>query len=341
MSVIKNIFAVVLLILIALELLYLYQAKSITVPSNILSTAEYRKIDIKLSELVTKSNPKTAIYYLNTLMQDPKILRSCHAFTHEIGHLAFAKYGSFSEAIQYQDELCGSGYLHGVTEAYFKTLNDITNAMNTVCEVNGLEVGKCYHGIGHGIMFYTDNDLPKSLRLCDTYQTSEKKVRCSEGVFMENFSTDQNLHPSVYLKPDDPMYPCRGLAGLFSLSLSIEYKQTCYFYAPLYFLSLHIDNYKLAMNWCQSAEKDDIWYCTNGVGSRAIKQNIKLPKMVEEICLSGIKDQIKPCIDGMVSYYLVDSNSLKNARQMCATMQKENIQMCLASVDSRRKLYKE
>ena len=53
---------------------------------------------------------------------------------------------------------------------------------------------QCYHGIGHGLMFYTANDLPRSLKMCEGFDTDFSRSNCANGVFMENFNADQKLH---------------------------------------------------------------------------------------------------------------------------------------------------
>ena len=59
-------------------------------------------------------------------------------------------------------------------------------------------------------MFYTANDLPRSLEMCDAFDNAFARTTCSNGVFMENFSADQKLHVSEYLKESDPLYPCQS-----------------------------------------------------------------------------------------------------------------------------------
>jgi len=148
---------------------------------------------------------------------------------------------------------------------------------------------------------------------------------------MENFNTDQKLHPSRYLNPDNPFYPCA--------SQPTFYKAICYFYAPIYFLSLRNDDYVGAMRWCQSAPKGYPSACTDGLATRIMKQNINNPKLVEQVCVSGVKKQVNPCIDGMVSYYVVNFNSASSARNMCQKLAPEHRGQCLRSVNARLSLF--
>jgi hypothetical protein len=88
--------------------------------------------------------------------------------------------------MEFQSDICGSGYIHGVIEEHFAHVKDVNTEMFKVCAT---QEGKCFHGVGHGFMYYTYNDLPQSLQLCDKYTDSFARINCYDGVFMENFAT--------------------------------------------------------------------------------------------------------------------------------------------------------
>lgn len=301
-----------------------------------LSDGEYEILRDQLFDIVNGQNPKVALEKLSESMDtSPSVLRSCHAFVHEIGHEAYRKYKDVGNALRYSDELCGSGYLHGIIEEYFNNTVDPFSRMKTLCDSSDFtrQYDVCHHAVGHGLMYFTGNNLPLSIEKCDAYNIPRERTRCAEGVYMENFNTDQKLHPSRYLNPDDPFYPCA--------SQPAYYKAICYFYAPIYFLSLHNDDYVGAMRWCQSAPKGYPSACTDGLATRIMKQNINNPKLVEQVCVSGVKKQVNPCIDGMVSYYVVNFNSASSARNMCQKLSPEHRGQCLRSVNARRSLFVE
>ena len=88
------------------------------------------------------------------------------------------------------------------------------------------------------------------------------------------------------------------------------------------------------------AEPDFILTCINGVGSRTMKQNMGSPTFAESICMKGkTREQISTCIDGMVSYYLVQYNSLQKARDMCGSLQEENQAVCHSAVEKRNSMF--
>ncbi|MDP9479827.1 MAG: hypothetical protein M3R38_29900, partial [Actinomycetota bacterium] len=133
--------------------------------------------------------------------------------------------------------------------------------------------------LGHGVMFYTANDLPRSLEMCDALGGSFASSNCANGVFMENFNTEQKDHVSEYLRESDPLYPCPKQAE--------RHKADCYTYAPIYFLSLNEGGYDRALRWCEGAEAGYEPACAYGVGTQTMKENLNDPKSVESICVGA------------------------------------------------------
>ncbi len=298
-----------------------------------LPEAEYQEIIRTLSDLVVSEDPTAALTTLNALMNtDQRILRECHGFVHEIGRTSYRKYNDFSTVVKYQDDLCGSGYLHGAIEENFSNTKDISLALKTLCAQYGLsaQAGKCYHGVGHGLMYYSNNNLPLSIAKCGEYRQPRARIRCAEGVYMENFSALRDLHPSPYLKPDDPFYPCAEQPA--------EFKGVCYYYAPVYYLDLHPNAYVDVLTACAGVESNYQSSCVKGLGSRVMKYNIRDIAFAETVCMSGTQDQRLPCIDGMVSYYIVNFNAVLPARLMCHALEGSNQEYCLRSVEKQKNL---
>jgi plastocyanin len=262
------------------------------------------------------------------------LARSCHALVHELGREAYRKYEDFGEAMKYQDEMCNSGYLHGIIESRLSESHDPFSDMETMCDEYppaSFLSWQCYHGVGHGVMYYTANDLPRSLEMCDAFGSSSARSDCSNGVFMENFSADQKHHLSEYLSESDPFYPCAEQAQ--------RHKSYCYVYAPTYFLSLNKGNYLGALEWCNGAEEPFRAWCAGGVGAQTMKENIRNPKLVEGVCASSKPEQVAPCIQGMVDLYINHHGSLGPARELCDQLEASNRQPCYKTVESKSKLF--
>src|SRR5207302_2003524 len=110
---------------------------------------------------------------------------------------------------------------------------NVDQAMSTMCTQytpNTYSRFECQHGIGHGLMYYTGNDVPHSLQKCDTFSGTFDQDACYSGVYMENFNSDETMHPSKYLYTDDPFRLCLEHA---------KYQDECYNNAPFYFLNKH------------------------------------------------------------------------------------------------------
>ncbi len=300
-----------------------------------LSAEKYEAVKKDFLKLEDEKDPRVTLTELQKrIKNDNVLLRSCHALTHEIGRRAYTKYRDFGEAMKYQDEICNSGYLHGVIEAYFSKSRDVFKAVATVCAPypSGKFLSwECYHGVGHGLMYYTSNDLPASLKMCDSYEDYSNRSSCANGVFMENFNTDQKLHPSKFLRQDDLFYPCNDEAT--------QYKADCYLYAPVYYLSLNKNDYAGALKWCEGAGSPYISICVQGVGGQAIKENFNNPKFVERICMSGSLKNSGLCIEGMVGLYINHYGSLEPAKALCGQLELPNRPACYFSVQARADLF--
>lgn len=252
----------------------------------------------------------------NAITDDPSLTPVCHGLSHELGHAIIARYG-FTEAMRYEDDVCGSGLIHGIIEEYLDEVEDLQTALNTLCEPNA---AKCFHGIGHGLMFRSDNDVPGSLALCDTFSQGFQRNQCAEGVFMENFEADGKTHFSKYLREDDPYFPCRGQTAV--------HEGVCAFYAPRYYLHLHSEQYTETMEWCQTIPEGPRDACIKGVGDIAMKHMVESPLAVVPVCDRAPAEKRTYCIQGMVSYYIVHHASYKKGAELCPLLSEEDRSIC-------------
>lgn len=292
---------------------------SITATSSApLSASEYETLEKKFVEMVDKENPRVALLALSEGMKkDTAISDACHPLAHSIGSAAIDKYKDFAIAMTYQDELCNSGYIHGVIEAYFQT-TDITEAMHHVCEqfsVGTFKSWQCFHGIGHGLMLSSKNDLPRSLALCKTYPGHFISSACATGVFMQNFNVDDS--PYTYL--NDPLKTCRESPK--------EFQSECYINEPIYFLSVNERNYAAAFRHCEN------WFgiinhdCAQGVGNQLAKYNLSNLKEVRSFCVTSGRFR-DDCIQGAATILIFQYGQLAPAREFCDAFDSKMKQMC-------------
>ena len=170
--------------------------------------------------LVYDKGPKVAfVEFDRAIATDPEVEQNCHRISHRMGAAALLRFeGSVGQAFATGSASCWSGYYHGILErAYADVSPDELGAIsNELCsdpEVRSTSfiAYQCVHGLGHGLMIYTNLDLPYSLGICDQLATSWDRTACSGGVFMENLSTSYGVE-SKWLRDDDPMYPCTTVA---------------------------------------------------------------------------------------------------------------------------------
>jgi plastocyanin len=297
--------------------------------------ARYEKKKDELVALMKRENPRVALDRIRAEIEtDDALSRSCHSLVHEIGREAYREYGDVGEAMKYRDEVCNSGYLHGIIETKFTESEDVFADMQTMCDryPDGSFLGwQCNHGLGHGVMFYTANDLPRSLEMCDELGEDFASSNCVNGVFMENFNADQKLHLSEFLKESDPFYPCMNQAE--------RHKTDCYVYAPTYFLSLHPEDYAGALEWCEGAEAGFGSACAYGVGTQTMKENLNDPGFVESICMGGAPEQTESCIRGMAALSVSHHGALEPARDLCARLEPMNRPACYDTVEAHAGLF--
>jgi hypothetical protein len=284
-------------------------------PDRRAADLSYATLSARLVAEVDRQDPGVALHDLDaTIRRNPGVARFCHPVAHDIGHAALAKYhGDFAKVVSYQNDVCGSGYLHGAVEHKLEESHHVAADVLKLCAPKN--AGSCLHGIGHGAMYAANMDLPKAIKLCDEFRRDSQRARCGEGVFMQNFSTElHGAHPSRYLRPADPLYPCSSQRPV--------YQGPCYFYAPIFYLQLHPHAYAPALAWCRTAPANGAGTCTVGVGSRLMKYNIDRERWVEQQCHRGTAWQREPCVRGMVSYYRVHYHSDDAAARLCRLLDK-------------------
>ncbi|MBI1863055.1 hypothetical protein HYS00_02975 [Candidatus Microgenomates bacterium] len=293
--------------------------KALTPP--ILSQHAYAKMKVKLFTLVDQQNPRIAIEWLKKQMEtDPNARGFCHELLHETGRHAYGKYHDFTKALSYRDEVCVAGYIHGVIEAYFKSSADLFTSIKMVCadHPGGKYITwECYHGVGHGLMYYTDNNVPASLDYCESYDTPFARSACANGVFMENASADHDNHPSKFLKSEDAFYPC----DVF------PYKSDCYMNAPVRFLATHNNDYRRAFTWCHDAHEYES-DCIYGVASQMTRRNMGHEEEMQTMCASLTSPKNGTCIKSMVVWYITYYGRLNEARSLCDRLHQSNKPLC-------------
>ena len=262
-----------------------------------LTPAEFKERRDQLIRIVDEKDPESALEDLDRTSQS-MVRIDCHNLTHEIGNRAYQKYQDLVMALNHAKQVCGFGYTHGAIESYVEASDNSLETLKVMCDTYTEKRDKlqCHHAAGHALMIYYGNDVPLALKGCDRYADDRAKKFCAQGLFMENFSADED-HRSQFVSSENPFYPCNEQKDI--------YKSDCYLMAPLYYMSLHPDGFKTILKWCSTAEKKFKGWCVRGAAFQTLRYDFTSKEM-EQFCLSGTKDQVKPCIDGVVHFAILD-----------------------------------
>ena len=135
---------------------------------------------------------------------DPEVERNGHMYVHGIGITSYQNNPNWSETFGQCTELYQSGCYHGVIQARFMEMGEVTPVdINELCELyNGdpadrFVLFQCLHGAGHGLTMLYGHDLPVALEGCDHLAENWDRQSCYGGAFMENIMNATAPHHMV------------------------------------------------------------------------------------------------------------------------------------------------
>jgi hypothetical protein len=272
--------------------------------------------------------------------KDPVFFENCHQTAHYLGQDEYRRLKSVRLALIEADETCLGGTYHGALEGYFMEKNlvygdeaankQIAFEVSTICgKPEDYDIPQkfysCNHGLGHAVMFATDNDLVEALKLCDATKTRDEQELCYTGALMENASDAySDIHPSKYFKTDDPLYPC--------YILDKKYQNMCYTYGVL---SLYQSDIPKAIELCSTIPQDFRIGCFQTFGRDRTMISAD-PQNLYDQCLQ-IKDTSyrAECLKGL-SYNLVVRYGLNSplAGQLCSLVDQNQKSLCYQRIEA-------
>lgn len=129
---------------------------------------------------------------LSSLQDIDDFTKSCHVIAHNMASEAYRRNpADFYKLIESVNvNACGSGFLHGVLEAYATTNPDIPidgDFTNEICGQGNNEYRKrtCVHFVGHVFLVNAFGNLEEALTLCKDLRP-EWQFNCYDGIFMED-----------------------------------------------------------------------------------------------------------------------------------------------------------
>lgn len=214
--------------------------------------------DASLEEYVRAFGAEAALREAKRLSAGP---RECHDAAHKIGRFSYRIFGENGFTLSLPD--CQSGVTHGLMEEFFKErgTDALRDSLESICpQGNEFLRGQCFHGIGHGLLGWTDYDLPYALALCDELPVEAARSPCRSGVFMENrlgLLARGGSHASAYLS-DDPQFPCSVVKD--------HQKPECYFGQADHMARLFSGDFAKVSAACENAPSAYQELCFNGMG---------------------------------------------------------------------------
>ncbi len=142
-----------------------------------------------------------------------------HLLAHAVGNILYKQKGLEGIKICTNDfrNACSHSIVIGLfTERGADAIDDIAIACRNAPGGPGA-YGMCFHGLGHGVLAFTNYDFLDALGLCRHVGTAKydyvESAECVGGMVMELVA---GVHDrvawekakTVYFKKDDPLYPC-------------------------------------------------------------------------------------------------------------------------------------
>jgi mono/diheme cytochrome c family protein len=245
---------------------------------------EFACLEQAFGNLAYESGPKAALAEFDRrIAADRRIEANCHRIAHTIGAASLEHFDdNVGMAFAGGSASCWSGYYHGVLERAFAGVPEsrVSATARELCADSEIRRStfvayQCVHGLGHGLMLYTDYDLPRSLKICDALNGSWDQVSCTGGVFMENISSSYGVK-SRWLKDDDLIYPCNAVAE--------RHKVYCYLMVTSRILPAVGYDFRRTAAFCKRSERAWVATCYQSLGRDASGQSRQDPIRIAEIC---------------------------------------------------------
>lgn len=297
---------------------------------------DYKCYETHYSNLVRTNGVKDAFKDLKDRYDnDSSVKTFCHPLVHAIGRASSLKFANISEAFLQGDNFCSSGYYHGVLEGIAGKMgrDNLLASLNSICSdirgknVYSLDYYNCVHGLGHGLMAITDDELFESLTYCDKLTGDWEQKSCASGVFMENIVADGISHTSKFLKKDDLLYPCN--------STPEKYIGTCYFLQSSYIFRQNNFDFSKTFDVCARAESDSYRsLCYQSLGRDASGFTISDISKTKKICFLGKNfEQRLGCFIGAARDFKYYFNGTKEAKKFCESGEVPSIiEACLKAI---------
>jgi hypothetical protein len=267
-----------------------------------------------------RRGPRVALALFSRDIKTNRIVEdSCHRIAHTLGAASLAHYhGDVYRALAHGSFVCWSGYYHGVLEHALqnvRTRAEYVAVARRACQGELVRrttwiAYQCVHGLGHGLMLQSGDNLPFALSVCDRLQTVWDRSSCSGGVFMENINAGNGLSQGKtrWLRKNDPVYPCNAV--------SLHHKLYCYLMVTSRILQANGYDWSRTARICRQVERRWVSTCFQSFGRDADGYSVERPANVLRLCgITGTHEG--DCLYGAARDMTADLSSGTRAAGLC------------------------
>lgn len=291
--------------------------------------------------LTEETNMEHAFAVLRELQKADPDARGCHFIAHSISYAETKKDPSkWREIMNSAPQDCSYGAAHGALEVYASTKPDgklPKSEIGSVCD--NPDPNNCTHILGHLLLVLNENDIPESLKDCQSLPHAEMgKFECLSGVFMERI-TAFNLENHGLATKEALNWParmpelealCREQTGTPSVACWKEIVHAA-------LVKFRNDPQKI-VDFCETAPRDEeTRECIDhSLGIIASSYNFRLDKM-KPICEAHVKaaDFKERCYAGLVSSTLSTiPQELPAAERFCDSVESAYRKSCKQRIDN-------
>ena len=285
---------------------------------------ELREIKKRWIDTIKREGPDDS--YAAFLQEAPTLRIDVHAQAHAFGEALYEVEGI--EGLSTCDPSFEFGCYHSffgvaVNEEGIETLPNFAR----VCKDKYQNMSLPWqHGIGHGVVVYTDYELEDALKLCDTI-SDMPTGGCSSGVFMEyNFHTMQITGSERYLRPyeGDDYKPCATLPQ--------QYQPSCYLEQVQWWENIYTFDYEKIGQLCAEipgGNRDNYNACYHGVGNYVADHHRRVTDDVIATCARMPNEEsVALCHEGASWLIREGGEGLEEASKMCEALEGEYEEAC-------------
>jgi len=235
-----------------------------------------------------------------------------HQVAHMLGRVAIER--AHNDPLVFRE--CRPGFLsgcqHGVMEGYFATHPPVDSAsLAALCtrvapSSPPIAIHECAHGMGHGVVEVTGEDIDRALGLCGALGNGDLWRECTDGVFMSAVQSDI----ASFVKGGRNN-------GRRCDRFDKRYAPSCWSYEAAFSLTRDAKDLTKSLAECDDAPSNAVAACYWGFGKQSAGLYPDQPDRIASACREGKSNRGADCRAGAVAYYTDVSWTADGAVSFC------------------------